>query len=196
MDYNTQRKKLTLPEYGRHIQNMVDFARTIENREERQVCAEAIVSLMKNMYDKNDTTEDVQLKLWNQFATMAEYGIDIDYPVEIEKREARDERREYLKYPQKKIQERHYGALVEEFTGILKSMKEGEEKKELVELLANQMKRNLASWNTNAMDNEKVMDDIAAYTQGNVILHESDIDFISDAEALGGVAGQKKKKKK
>ncbi|MCQ2096109.1 MAG: DUF4290 domain-containing protein [Bacteroidaceae bacterium] len=195
MDYNTQRKKLILPEYGRYIQSMVDYAKTIKDRKSRQSCAETIVALMRNMYDKNDNTEDVNIKLWNQFATLAEYDIDIDYPVNIERREFRNERKEYLKYPQKKIHERHYGALIEESIRIIQTMEEDNEKHELTRLVANQMKRDLANWNTNALDDEKVFDDIAEYTQGRVILHASDMALISDADAIGSIPSQKKKKK-
>lgn len=196
MDYNTQREKLILPEYGRHIQSMVDFAKTREDRDERQACANTIVRLMGKMYDKNNTSEDIQQKLWNHFAAMANYDIDIDYPVTIEKKEDRDEQREFLKYPQRRIHERHYGALVEESARILMTMEEGEEKKEFTRMLANQMKRDLASWNSNAMTDEKVFDDLSDYTQGNSDAQVSSIRLISDADILSSVHTHSKKKKK
>ena len=81
MIYNTQRKKLPMPEYGRGIQEMVDYALTLENREERQRCARTIVSIMGNMFPHLRDVPDFKHKLWDHLAIMADYKLDIDYTV-------------------------------------------------------------------------------------------------------------------
>lgn len=196
MDYNTQRKKLILPEYGRCIQEMVDHAKTIENREERQQCANTIIKLLSNLYGKQSAKEDVTQKLWNHLAAMANYELDIDYPVEIENLFERENKRENIKLPQKKIRKPHYGALAEETTKVLQTMEDGEEKDALIRLVANQMKRNLANWNPNALSDEKILDDLADFTHGKVQLLPNEIDLIPDAEILKDISMSQVKKKK
>ncbi len=196
MDYNTQRKKLILPEYGRCIQEMVDHAKTIEDREERQQCANTIIKLLSNLYGKQSAKEDVTQKLWNHLAAMANYELDIDYPVEIENLFERENKRENIKLPQKKIRKPHYGALAEETTKVLQTMEDGEEKDALIRLVANQMKRNLANWNPNALSDEKILDDLADFTHGKVQLLPNEIDLIPDAEILKDISMSQVKKKK
>lgn len=86
MEYNTQQRKLPLPEYGRSVQNMVDHALTIEDRAERQRCANTIVNIMGGMFPQLRDMEDFRRKLWDHLAIMADFKLDIDYPVEIVKR--------------------------------------------------------------------------------------------------------------
>ena len=81
--YNTQRKRLPMPEYGRSIQNLVDYTLTIEDRARRQRCAEAIIQLMGNMFPQWRDVPDFNHKLWDHLALMSDYKLDIDYPVEI-----------------------------------------------------------------------------------------------------------------
>ena len=100
MDYNTQRKKLILPEYGRCIQQMVDYAKTIGDRAERQNCANTIIALMANMQEQRTDPDELRNKLWNHLAAMADYELDIDYPVEIVHHEEAKDKRERLPYPQ------------------------------------------------------------------------------------------------
>ena len=83
MQYNTQQKRMPLPEYGRSIQNMVDHALTIEDRAERQRCANTIINIMGNMFPHLRDVPDFKHKLWDHLAIMANFQLDIDYPYEI-----------------------------------------------------------------------------------------------------------------
>ena len=198
VDYNTERTHLVLPEYGRAIQQMVDHALTIEDRSERQCCAQTIVALMKNMQDTHCDQEELTHKLWNHLAVMSSYKLDIDYPVEIECHSADTDKREVIPYPQKKNHKRHYGAIVEELASKLTDIESEDERMELTRLIANCMKRDLANWNRDAMDEEKILEDLANYTDGKVALQIGEVDFISDNDALNSSVpqGGKKKKKK
>ena len=82
MQYNTQQKRMPLPEYGRSIQNMVDHALTIEDRAERQRCANTIINIMGNMFPHLRDVPDFKHKLWDHLAIMANFQLDIDYPYE------------------------------------------------------------------------------------------------------------------
>ena len=199
VDYNTQRPQLALSEYGRCLQQMVDHAKTIEDREQRQACACTIVALMRGMTDWQGSAEDIQKKLWNHLAAMSGYELDVDYPVEIKRMDEQGTQGQRLPYPGSKIRKAHYGAILEALTKQLAEMDEGPERKELATRLANQMKRDLARWNHDAMNEEKVVDDLAAYTDGRVSLLPKEVRFKSDGEILNDVqqmASSKKKKQR
>lgn len=199
-DYNTQRSKLILPEYGRCIQNMVEYAMTIEDKKERENCAYTIIELMAGMQDYSGNAEDFYQKLWNHLAMISQYQLDIDYPVEIQHIDDQTSKRERVPYPQKRIAKRHYGSVIENFTKKLMEMEPGEEKDELTRLIANQMKRSLANWNANALDDEKVLEDLAEFTDGKISLLPNEIEMMSDKEVFTEIqqsgANSKKKKKK
>lgn len=159
-----------MPEYGRGIQNMVDYALTLADRGERQRCADAIVSIMGNMFPHLRDVPDFKHKLWDHLAVMADYKLDIDYPYEIRPKKEVGAKPAPMPYPMKKIRYRHYGALLESLTRKLAEMPEGPEREELSLRVAGQMKRSLGNWNKDAMDDEKVAFDLSAYTHGAVHL--------------------------
>ena len=202
MDYNTQREKLKLTEYGRCIQEMVNYAKSIEDRQERQRCAYTIIDLMANMQSFTGNAEDFYQKLWNHLAYISNYQLDIDYPVEIQHIDKQETHRDPVPYPQKRIARRHYGAIIEQLTKQLTEMEPGAARDELTRLVANQMKLALAKWNSNALDDEKILSDLAEYTNGKISLLPSEIKLMSDKEAIAGAQqnnannGGKKKKKK
>ena len=83
LDYNTQREKIILPEYGREVQKMVDYAKSLPTKEERQVCAETIISIMDRMTSHTRESEDHERKLWDHLAIMSNFELDIDYPYDV-----------------------------------------------------------------------------------------------------------------
>ena len=87
MEYNTQLKKLILPEYGRNIQNMVNYCLTVEDKEERTRCANSLIDIMGNMFPHLRNVNDFKHILWDHLAIMADFQLDIDYPYEIIKKE-------------------------------------------------------------------------------------------------------------
>ena len=170
MEYNTQRKKMELPEYGRSVQNMVDHALTIEDREERQRCANTIVNIMGGMFPHLRDVPDFKHKLWDHLAIMADFKLDIDYPFEIVKREELDMKPGKIAYPDKAIRYRHYGRFLESMIKKLSEMEEGEEKQALLQLLAVQMKKNLNNWNKEGIEDQKIVDDLREYSNGAIDL--------------------------
>ena len=170
MQYNTQRSKLPMPEYGRGIQNMVEHALSIPDRQERQRCANTIVTIMGNMFPHLRDVFDFKHKLWDHLAIMADFKLDIDYPYDVIQESQIKAKPTPLPYPNKKIRYRHYGFLLETLLKKLEQMPEGQERDLLTEMVANQMKRSLGNWNKDGMDDEKIASDLAAYTHGVVRL--------------------------
>lgn len=186
-----------MPEYGRAVQDMVRHALTLENREERQRCAQTIVNVMGNMQPALRDQPDFKYKLWNHLAYISGYQLDVDYPCPVTRLDADSAKPQPLHYPQTRIRNRHYGHVMERFLDHLATMPEGAERKQLTDYLANQMKQDLYDWNRDAMNDEKIASDIARYTDGRVQLDLSAFKFdsvIQGGQLSGG--GKKKKKKK
>ena len=175
MEYNTQRKKMELPEYGRSVQNMVDHALTIEDREERQRCANTIVNIMGGMFPHLRDVPDFKHKLWDHLAIMSDFKLDIDYPFEIVKREELEMKPGKIAYPDKAIRYRHYGRFLESMIKKLSEMEEGEEKEALLHVLAVQMKKNLNNWNKEGIEDQKIVDDLREYSNGAINLKVEDL---------------------
>ena len=194
LDYNTQRERLILPEYGREIQNMVDHAVGLPTKEERQRCAQTIVNIMERMYSKTLDTADNKRKLWDHMAIMSDFKLDIDYPYDVSDARKMKTKPEPLSYPMAHIPVRHYGKLVFELFEKLKSMPAGDERDELMRLTANQMKRDLVQWGHSSNEEEKIADDMARFTDGVIQLDLDRFKFEKITER--SQQGQRSKKKK
>lgn len=197
LDYNTQRNKLILPEYGRIVQNMVNYVMTIKDRKERQKCAEAIIAIMDRMYPESQDTEDHQHKLWDHLTLMSGFKLDVDYPYDIQ--EAKDmasSKPKSLPYPMKKIPVKLYGSLMFETFQKLKEMEPGPERDELTRIVANQMKHDLVQWSHGLSDDEKVASDLAEYTDGKIKLDltKFEFDHIPTKTSSGTNTNKKKKR--
>ena len=168
LDYNTQREKLILPEYGREIQNMVDHAVSLPTKQERQLCAETIVAIMDRMYPQNRENADYKQKLWDHLAIMSDFKLDIDWPYNVEQDKRMATKPQPMDYPMTRIPVRHYGKMLFEIFEQLKQMEPGEERDHLIRLAANQMKRNLYQWSHGSCDDEKVASDLARFTDGKI----------------------------
>ena len=196
MTYNTQREKMILPEYGRTIQEMVDICLQIEDRNERQLCAETIIEIMRTMNPNVRQQPDYEHKLWDQLAILSDYKLDINYPYEVIQREEMDAKPKPLKYPMQRIRYRHYGHITEAFMKELKEMPESPERERLTEMMANYMKRSLYNWNRDAMDERKVAADVESYTGGNVSVPEGmRYASVSNGHLPGSNASKKKRRK-
>ncbi len=196
LDYNTQREQIVLPEYGREIQQMVDYAVGLPDREERQRCARAIITIMDRMFPESKNVEGHERKLWDQLAIMSRFQLDIDYPFDVTSASQIAQKPEPMPYPMKKIPVRHYGAMLFEAFEILKTMEPGRERDELVKLTANQMHRNLMQWSHGSSDGEKVASDLARFTDGKIQLDLDTFKFerFVDREQSQGRNGKKKNK--
>lgn len=170
LDYNTQRERLVLPEYGREIQNMVDHCVALPDKAERQRCAATIIATMERMVPQNRSNTDYKRKLWDHLALMSNFKLDIDWPYDISQAQAMQTKPHPMKYPTGNIQIRHYGQYIFQLFDKLKTMEPGAARDNLTQLTANQMKRDLMLWSHGYTDDEKVADDLARYTDGKIQL--------------------------
>ncbi len=172
MDYNSNRKNLILPEYGRHIQKMVDHAVTIEDREERAKCANTIIGIMGNMFPHLRDVNDFKHKLWDHLAIMADFKLDIDYPYELLEKETLTKRPDKIPYKNSRISYKHYGELVEKMIEQAVLLEDETERKHLSVLIANHMKKSLFIWNKDSVTDERIFDDLKRLSKGMLEVEE------------------------
>lgn len=195
LDYNTQREQLILPEYGREVQNMVDYALSLPDKEERQRCAESIIVIMDRMFPQNHENPDYKQKLWDHLAIMSNFQLDIDWPYDISGAAKITTKPEPLEYPMTQIPVRHYGKMLFDVFEHLKTMPAGEERDELVRQTANQMKRDLYQWSHGSADDEKIASDLARFTDGRIQLDLDTFTFEKlDMSQMQQQTGKKKRR--
>ncbi len=168
MEYNTTQKELVLPEYGRNIEKLVEFCKTIENREERNRFAEYIVYLMEGIAKKNHS--DQQHKLWYHFAMIANFDVDIDYPIDKPEPQELNEIPNKMPYPKNNISYRYYGRNISELITKIVELPNGEEKDTLIRLTANHMKRLYVNWNRPQVNDEEIFDDMRKMSNNKITI--------------------------
>jgi hypothetical protein len=174
MDYNTQLKKLALPEYGRNLQNMVDYCLTIVDREERKRCANTIINIMGNMFPHLRDVNDFKHILWDHLAIMADFKLDIDYPYPIIKKEDLYSKPGKVDYSRPTMRFKHYGKTLEKLIDLASEYPEGKEKEQLVWLILNHMKKTYIQWNKE-VDDTKLFLDLYDLSKGKLDVRNSEI---------------------
>lgn len=158
MEYNTQLKKLTLPEYGRNIQNMVDYCLAIPDRNERKRCADTIINIMGNMFPHLRDVNDFKHILWDHLAIMSDFKLDIDYPYEVVKKEDLNTKPGKIEYSRPDMQYRHYGKTLEKMAKMAVSIEDPKEKEQFILLVATHMKKSYIQWNKDVEDHKIFLD--------------------------------------
>lgn len=195
LTYNTQLKRLILPEYGRNIHQMVDHCLTIEDRDERTRCAYSIINSMAKLFPKIKEEENYQQKLWDHLAIMSDFKLDIDFPVETVKADNLNLRPDKVPYTSGHIRYRHYGKDVELMINKAMGMELGPERDDLVLLIANHMKKLLTGVNADGVDDAKIFKDLAEYSHGELRL-DPQTTRLHEFKIVAPANNGKKKKKR
>ena len=171
---------MPLPEYGRSIQNMVDHALTIEDRAERQRCANTIINIMGNMFPHLREGPDSKQKLGDPLAIRANYKWDKDYPDEITPKDNLNTKPESTPSPSTKTRNRHYGRTLEVLIKKAIEFPEGEEKQNLIALICNHMKKDYMAWNKDTVDDRKISDDLTELSDGKLQMTDSIVRLMAE----------------
>ncbi|WP_299551017.1 DUF4290 domain-containing protein [Seonamhaeicola sp.] len=183
LEYNTEREHLIIPEYGRHMQKMINHVKTVEDREERNKLAKAIISVMGNMQPHLRDVPDFQHKLWDQLFIMSNFELDVDSPFPKPTKELLAERPGPLKYPQNHPKYRFYGNNIKTMIDVANTWEEGELKEALVYTIANHMKKCFLNWNKDTVEDIVIYDHLFELSGGKINLRDSEED-LSDASSL------------
>lgn len=191
-DYNTSRKKLILPEYGRNIQKMVEHTLSIEDREERNKAARTLVNIMGNLNPHLRDQGDFKHKLWDHLAIISDFKLDIDSPYEKPQKDKLQEKPKVVEYNQGKIRYKHYGRYLENMIKIAVGMDDGEEKEFLIRLLANHMKKSYLTWNRENVSDEQIFSDLKELSGGKIDLQTEDFKLSETRDILYKGRGKKR----
>ena len=186
-DYNTGRGKLVLPEYGRNIHKMVDYIKSIEDRDKRNKLANAVVSVMGNLNPHLRDINDFKHKLWDHLAIISNFELDIDYPYDIPQAETFSQPPKTVPYGVTDLKFRHYGKTVELMIDAVLEMPESEERTELLRITANQMKKSYLMWNRETVDDEVIYNDLKKLSKGK--LDASNVPLADARDLIGKSSG-------
>lgn len=175
LEYNSEREKLIIPEYGRHIQKLVNHCLTLEDREERNTMANAIVHVMGNMQPHLRDVPDFQHKLWDQLFIMSDYRLDVDTPYPKPEREVLQAKPEPLAYPRSASKYRFYGNNIQIMIDTALTWEEGEMKEALVFAIANHMKKCYLNWNKDTVDDDVILSHLEELSGGKLSLKDKDV---------------------
>ena len=168
MEYNSNRPNLLMREYGRHIQKMVDYVKTIENREKRQQNAEAIIEMMAFFNPGIKTMEDYRHKLWDHLFIMSNFDLDVDCPYPIPDRETYYKKPESLPYPKRKPRYSHLGKNLELVINKALEEEDAEKKSGFAHTIAHYMKLAYSTWHKELMHDDNIRQELDAITHGEL----------------------------
>lgn len=171
-DYNTQRKRMALPEYGRNVQRMVDHIKTIKDRDERNRAAKTVIQVMGNLNPHLRDYSDFKHKLWDHLAIIAELDLDIDSPYPVPEVSKLVEKPNNIPYSQGDIRFLHYGRIIELMIKAACDLEDGEEKEYLTSLILNQMKKSYITWNRSQVADEVIINDMKLLSRGRLKMTE------------------------
>ena len=183
IEYNTEREHLIIPEYGRHVQKMVNYAKSRETREERNKVAKAIISVMGNLQPHLRDVPDFQHKLWDQLFIMSNFELDADSPYEKPSKDLLEERPENLPYPQNFPKYRFYGNNIKTMIDVANTWEDGELKEALTYTIANHMKKCFLNWNKDTVEDEVIFQHLFELSNGEINLKGSK-EKLTDSQSL------------
>jgi hypothetical protein len=165
-DYNTNRNNLKLPEYGRNIQKMVEYLMSIEDRDLRNKMAYAVISVMGNMNPHLRDINDFKHKLWDHLFIMSDFKLDIDSPYKRPEPKVFNEKPRKVDYKTNEIKYKHYGRTLEMLIKEASKFPDGEEKDQLVKIIANHMKKSYLTWNREVVSDTEIFKDLKELSRG------------------------------
>lgn len=184
MEYNTQQPHLIIPEYGRNIQGMIEYCCTIKNKEERNLCARAIIQVMGQLNPHLRDVADFTHKLWDHLFIISQFKLQVDSPYPKPSPETFQEKPKRLTYPSGKIKYKHYGKTIEGIIKKARSLKDGPEKEELTRLIANHLKKSYINWNKDTVTDDVIFKNLKELSDGELKMDETAV--LSSAQELRG----------
>lgn len=170
MNYNTDRNDIEMREYGRHLQKMVDYAITIQDRNKRQKVAENIINLMSTLNPQLRNTTDYKQKLWDHIFIVSKFQLEVDSPYTIPTEETARIKPANLPYPQNRIKLKHYGKNVEALVVKAINMEDEEKKAAFTEIIGNFMKMAYKNWSNEEVSNELIKEDMKSISGGELAI--------------------------
>jgi len=184
LEYNSERQHLIIPEYGRHLQKLIDQATVIEDREERNKVAKYIIQVMGSLNPHLRDVPDFQHKLWDQLFIMSDFRIDVDSPYPIPSREVLQLKPDVLEYPQNFPKYRYYGNNIKYMIDVANKWDDGELKSALVKVIANHMKKSYLSWNKDTVKDDVIFEHLFELSGGKIDMLQSTEELLNTTDLM------------
>ena len=201
MEYNTEREKIVISDYGRNIQVMIRHLNDIEDRKQRTEAAYFIVNVMAQMNPQVKESNDYMHKLWDHLYIIANYNLDVDSPYPAPTQEMQKKKPEHVGYQKNNIRYGHYGQYIYDVVKKVKEMEDGPKKQSILINIANQMKRDYLNWNRDTVNDLLILDDLYKISGEEITLPmETKLiptnEILNKPQAQQPQQNQKKKNKK
>ena len=183
LEYNSEREHLIIPEYGRHVQKLVNHCITLENKEERNKMANAIIDVMGNLQPHLRDVPDFKHKLWDQLFIMSDFKLDADSPYPTPSKEELSAKPDSLNYPKSASKYRFYGNNIQIMIDTALTWEEGDMKEALVYTIANHMKKCYLNWNKDTVDDDVIFKHLTELSGGKINL-TSEAETLSESKNL------------
>jgi len=174
LEYNSERSLMIIPEYGRHMQKLVNHCIKLETKEERNIMAKSIVDVMGNLQPHLRDVPDFKHKLWDQLFIMSDFKLDADAPYAQPSKEELSEKPEALPYPKSASKYRFYGNNIQIMIDVALTWEAGEKKDALVYTIANHMKKCYLNWNKDTVDDAVIFKHLLDLSDGKIDLTASE----------------------
>ncbi len=184
LEYNTERNHLNIPEYGRHIQKLVEHCKELPTKEERNRMAHAIVGVMGNLNPHLRDIDDFQHKLWDQLFVIADFDLDVDSPFPMPDPEVINAHPERMPYPQKRPRYRFYGNNIQGMIDVATGWEKGEKREALTFIIANHMKKSYLNWNKDSVDDAVIFKHLFEMSDGKINLAVKDEDLLESKDLI------------
>ena len=184
LQYNTKRTQLIIPEYGRHVQLMINQILETKDREERNKMAKAVIGIMGNMNPHLRDVPDFQHKLWDQLFIMSNFELDVDSPYEKPQKEVLQQKPDRLAYPQRNPKYRFYGNNIKSMINVAVNWEEGDLKNALVFNIANHMKKCFLNWNKDTVQDEVILNHLMELSDKKLSVRKEDLPLTDSSEFL------------
>jgi hypothetical protein len=173
IEYNTQRDRLIISEYGRAIHKMVQRCIEIEDRDLRTRVAASIVNAMSLLNPQLKETADYKHKLWDHLYIISDFKLDVDAPFPVPARETMRLRPHRIAYPSGNIRYKYYGKTTQEMIHKIGEMEEGQQREIITRNLANFMKMSYLTWNKDTVDDETILSHLEELSDGKLRMSET-----------------------
>lgn len=196
MEYNTQRKKLIISEYGRNLQSMVEDVCKIENREQRTRAARTLVNIMSQLNPAQRDFADFKRKLWDHLYIISDFKLDVDGPYEAPSPNIVHPTPQRLAYSANRIRFSHYGRIIEKMVDVVSEYPENEEKAVLAPMIANYLKKSYLTWNLDSVTDDVIFKQLKMMSKGRIAMDNSQPLWVANDLPVEPSSVSKKQKKK
>jgi len=170
MDYNTEREKLIMPEYGRYIQQMIEHVRNIDDREKRSEQIKAVINAMSTLNPQPKDVQDAGHKFWDHAYQIAGYDLDVDSPYPVPEKSEYDVKPEKISLETRPLKAAHYGRNIQNMVDAIAARPDDELKDMMIKAMALYMRQQYLIWNKDTVSEETIFADIAKLSEGRLVV--------------------------